>query len=158
MPVMRVILTFLAFLFAGTAAIACPDPRLYGATSSLHGSDLYNPQTVSVRAGGDRQIGNCAIKFGSDRGTGYVTEAPDFSVELSGMQNYRLEISVISECDAILLINTGSVNWYYDDDDNGNYDPKITLSRPSNGWLDIWVGTHNGVICDAALTLETFNR
>lgn len=113
---------------------------------------------MSVQAGGDQQIGNCSIKFGSDRGTGWVTKAPDFSVELAGMQNYSLEISVISECDAILLINTGSVNWYYDDDDNGNYDPKIWLSRPSNGWLDIWVGTHNGVVCDAQLTLETFNR
>lgn len=151
------IVAFVTSLFA-TAAIACPNPTLYGDAYELHGSDLYNPQTVELTAGGDQQIAGCGIKFGSDRGTGFVTQAPDYSLNLSGMQNYALEISVVSECDAILLINTGSVNWYYDDDDNGNYDPKITLTRPSNGWMDIWVGTHNGALCPALLTLETFNR
>lgn len=146
-----------ASLFAA-AANACPDVNLYGDTYELHASDLYDPQSVALVAGGDRQIGDCNLKFGSDRGTGYVTEEPDYSLKLSGMENYKLKISVVSECDAILLINTGAVNWYYDDDDNGNYDPMITLSRPSNGWMDIWVGTHNGVLCDAVLTLETFKR
>jgi len=74
------------------------------------------------------------------------------------MGRYQLVISVVSECDSILLINTGAVNRYYDDDDNGNYDARISLSRPSNGWLDIWVGTHDGKTCDATLSLETFNR
>lgn len=151
------ILTLLSSLLA-SAVFACPDPNQYGDTYELHATDLYDPQSVSLIAGGDQQIAKCGLSFGSDRGTGYVTEAPDFSLKLSGMQNYKLAISVVSECDAILLINTGAVNWYYDDDDNGNYDPKITLSRPSNGWLDIWVGTHDGALCDAVLTLETFKR
>ena len=155
---MRVLVSALFAALITTAVQACPNVNLYGDTYELHASDLYNPQSVSVVAGGDRQIGNCNLKFGSDRGTGFVTEEPDFSLNLSGMQNYKLSISVVSDCDAILLINTGSVNWYYDDDDNGNYDPMITLSRPSNGWLDIWVGTHNGALCDAVLTLETFKR
>lgn len=155
---MRVLLSALFAAMLATAAYACPNPNLYGDTYELHASDLYNPQSVALVAGGDRQIGNCNLRFGSDRGTGFVTAEPDFSLNLSGMQNYKLAISVVSDCDAILLINTGAVNWYYDDDDNGNYDPMITLTRPSNGWMDIWVGTHNGVLCDAVLTLETFKR
>lgn len=155
---LRILCSSLVAFVLATAAYACPDPNLYGDTYELHASDLYNPQSVALVAGGDRQIGNCNLKYGSDRGTGFVTEEPDFSLKLSGMQNYKLAISVVSDCDAILLINTGAVNWYYDDDDNGNYDPMITLSRPSNGWLDIWVGTHNGALCDAVLTLETFKR
>jgi hypothetical protein len=54
------------------------------------------------------------------------------------------------------LINTASVNWYYDDDDNGDLDPKIVLTRPADGYLDIWVGTYDGAYCDAILSLETF--
>lgn len=154
----RVILAVIFTALTSTAALACPNTRLYGDTYYLSGSDLYNPQSVKVVAGGDEQIGYCNIRFGSDKGTGYVTVEPDFSIELSGMKNYSLEISVVSECDAILLINTGTENWYYDDDDNGNYDPKISLNRPSNGWLDIWVGTHDGQLCDAIMTLETFKR
>lgn len=158
MLVARPILLSMFLALMSSFAAACPDPTLYGDTYELNGSDLYNPQSVELIAGGDQQLAGCGIKFGSDKGTGYVMAAPDFSLNLSGMQHYSLEISVVSECDAILLINTGSVNWFYDDDDNGNYDPKITLTRPSNGWLDIWVGTHNGVLCDSILSLETFKR
>lgn len=143
---------------AASAASACPNFNLYGATYELHGSDLYSPQTWRVQAGGDRSITGCGIRFGSDRGRGFVTQAPDFSIRLSGMERYSISFSVRSRCDSILLINTGSANWFYDDDDNGNYDAKITLSRPSNGWMDIWVGTHDGTVCDAELTLETFYR
>ena len=158
MQVLRPILLSMFLALLSSVAAACPDVNLYGDTYELNGADLYNPQSVQLTAGGDQQIANCGIKFGSDRGSGFVTKAPDFSLKLSGMQNYALAISVVSDCDAILLINTGSVNWFYDDDDNGNYDPKITLTRPSNGWMDIWVGTHNGVLCDSILTLETFKR
>ena len=74
------------------------------------------------------------------------------------MGRYKLAISVVSRCDAALLINTGSVNWFYDDDDNGNLDPRIVLTRPSNGIIDIWVGTYDGDYCDAVLSMETFSR
>lgn len=158
MQVLRSVILSASFAAISSVAAACPDTNLYGDTYELNGANLYNPQSVELVAGGDQQIAGCGISFGSDRGTGFVTKAPDFSLNLSGMQNYSLAISVVSECDAILLINTGSVNWYYDDDDNGNYDPKITLTRPSNGWLDVWVGTHNGALCDSVLTLETFKR
>ncbi|HGG06100.1 MAG TPA: hypothetical protein ENK28_11640 [Aliiroseovarius sp.] len=138
--------------------MACPNYNLYGDTYELTGRSMYNTQSVNVRAGGDQSITGCGIRFGSDRGRGYVTQAPDFSLKLSGMGGYKLSVSVVSKCDSILLINTGAANWFYDDDDNGNLDAKIVLTRPSNGWLDIWVGTHDGSVCDATLYLETFRR
>ena len=141
-----------------TAALACPNHNLSGDTYRGTGDDLYAPKEFSVVAGGDREITKCGIRLGSDRGRGYVTEAPDFTFNLSRMDRYRLAISVRSECDAVLLISTGNSNWFYDDDDNGNLDPLITLSRPSNGWLDVWIGTHDGSHCNATLYLETFDR
>ncbi|GGL63784.1 hypothetical protein GCM10011392_18160 [Wenxinia marina] len=50
----------------------------------------------------------------------------------------------------------GSANRYSDDDDNGNMEPRIVLTRPSNGILDVWVGTHDGSYCNPELRLETF--
>lgn len=67
-------------------------------------------------------------------------------------------ISVVSRCDSALLINTASGSWYYDDDDNGNLDPRIVLTRPLDGQIDIWVGTYDGDFCDAQLRMETFYR
>lgn len=69
----------------------------------------------------------------------------------------RLVISAISEYDSVLLINTGSASWYYNND-NGNLDPKIRLTRPANGRIDVWMGTYDGEYCNARLRLETFAR
>ncbi len=148
-------------LFAfGTAAMACPDYNMSPAESyRATGQQLYTPRTFNVVAGGDNYIWNCShIRPGTDTGAGYFPSAPDFSFSLSGMDRYRLEISVVSECDAALLINTASANWYYDDDDNGNLDPRIVLTRPINGRIDIWIGTYDGEYCNARLQMETFDR
>ncbi|MCU0856613.1 MAG: hypothetical protein MUF63_17585 [Rhodobacteraceae bacterium] len=147
----------LFLLWAGAAA-ACPDVTAYGARYDLSGKTLYVAQQFPVQAGGDQSIGACGIVPETDKGQGYVISAPDFSMQLSGMAPYQLVISVVSACDSVLLVNTASQNWYYDDDDNGNLDARIVLTRPADGWLDIWVGTHDGASCDAVLTLETFDR
>jgi len=55
-----------------------------------------------------------------------------------------------------MLLRAGIVT-LYDDDDNGNLDPKIRLTNPAaNGIYDIWIGTYNGATCDAQLIIETF--
>jgi non-specific serine/threonine protein kinase len=146
-------------LVAATAADACPDWRQNGYVGRYSGDDLYDPQRFEITAGGEEQLSRCKSIYGalrSDKGEGFFTEAPDFTLETPGMNGYRLVISVVSRCDSALLINTPAGNWYYDDDDNGNLDAKIELTSPSSGILDIWVGTHDGAYCDAILQLETF--
>jgi len=144
-------------------AQACPNPDgadNYG-TYRATGADLFTPRSFSLQAGGNVDITRCGnVRPRTDRGPGYVTTNPDFSFSLSGMGRYTLELRVVSACDAILLINTGSVSWYYDDDDNAASpgDPKIVLTRPADGRIDVWVGTYDGSLCDAELTLETFRR
>ncbi len=147
------------FVFSG-AALACPNYDLSPAAAyQATGQQLYAIRGFDVVAGGDNYIWNCPnVRPGTDTGAGYFPSAPDFSFQLSGMNPYTLSVSVISECDAALLINTASANWYYDDDDNGNLDPKIILTRPINGRVDVWVGTYDGELCNAQLQLETFDR
>lgn len=150
-----------ALVFCGfTSTVqACPDYSLWGNEAyNASGSQLRQRKDFSVVAGGQNYIWNCNINPGTDQGAGFFTTAPDFSFDLSGMGGLRLVISVVSQCDAALLINTGNLNWFYDDDDNGNLDPRIVLTRPSNGIIDIWVGTYDGEYCDAVLSLETFSR
>jgi hypothetical protein len=98
------------------------------------------------------------VQPGTDTGAGFFPSAPYFSFQLSNMSRYKLEVRVVSEYDTALLINTASANWYYDDDDNGNLDPKIVLTRPANGHVDIWIGSYDGDFCNAQLQMETFDR
>ncbi|WP_341367174.1 hypothetical protein [Yoonia sp. BS5-3] len=143
-----------------SAAAACPS---YNQTASethrVSGPQLFARKSYGVVAGGENYIWNCRhIQPGTDTGAGYFTASPDFSFHLSEMGRYQLVLSVVSECDSALLINTASTNWYYDDDDNGNLDPRIVLTRPLDGRVDVWVGTYDGEYCNARLELETFNR
>ena len=158
---LRKLLIAIALFFGITsAAVACPNYDLSPQASyAASGKQLYSARGFDVVAGGDNYIWNCSnVTPGTDTGAGYFPSAPDFSFQLSDMGRYILEVRVVSECDAALLINTASANWYYDDDDNGNLDPKIVLTRPANGRVDIWIGTFDGEYCDAQLQLETFDR
>lgn len=158
---LRFLLIYLTTIFStATTALACPDFNVAPQASyTASGKQLYSTQGFDVVAGGDNYIWDCPnVRPGTDTGAGYFPTAPDFSFQLSDMNRYRLEVRVVSECDAALLINTASANWYYDDDDNGNLDPKITLTRPVNGRVDIWIGTFDGGFCNAQLRLETFDR
>ncbi len=139
------------FTAVSTAASACPDYNQYGAEYRYSGSDLYSARQFSVVAGGDNNLQSCGFKNNS----GYVMTAPDFSFDLYKMGGFDVEISVLSNCDSMLLVNDANANWYYDDDSNGQADPKIRISG-SDGYLDVWVGTYNGEYCDATLYLETF--
>ena len=148
------------FIGFASVAAACPNYDLSpGASYNVSGQQLYSPQTYDVVAGGENDVWQCPnVTPGTDTGAGYFTSAPDFSFGLSGMAGYQLVLSVVSACDSALLINTASANWYYDDDDNGNLDPRIDLTRPVDGRIDVWIGTYDGEYCDAQLQLETFDR
>jgi hypothetical protein len=155
----RILAVAFASMGFASAAAACPDFNQSGVGGSISGRELRSGIAYNVTAGGENYIWNCpGINPGSDQGAGYFPTPPDFTFDLSGMGGHQLVISVLSDCDAALLINTGAVNWYYDDDDNGNQDPKIVLTRPSDGYLDIWVGTYDGKYCDAVMELQTFRK
>jgi hypothetical protein len=149
----RILATAAALIgFAGAAA-ACPDYTQYGQEYSASGSDLWAPQSFAITAGGGNMLTACGHNLG---GEGYFTSNPDFTFDLYGMRGYMLEVRVVSECDAALLVNTANATWIYDDDSNGNLDPRLLVRNPGDGFLDVWVGTYDGSYCPATLTLETF--
>lgn len=149
-----------AALCAG-AAQACPSWQNNGQTDRMSGPSLRGGgNSYRVVAGGDQALQGCGIPFGSDRGDGYVMRDPDFTFQIDNLGSSKLILSTYSECDSVLVINTGGANWYYDDDDNSDsyLDSRIILTRPGSGVFDIWVGTHDGSYCDAILNVQTVSR
>ncbi len=156
---MRLILAALIVAVFSVAAKACPEIRLSGQELDYSASELYQPQSFKVVAGGQENLERCNIRSNNpppSYASGYVAAAPDFELYYRHERGYALEFRVVSDCDSVLLINTGAANWYFDDDDNGNLDAKIRLTAPSSGWYDIWIGTYDPSTCNATLTLETF--
>jgi hypothetical protein len=57
-----------------------------------------------------------------------------------------------------MLVRTPDGQWHYDDDFNGNLNPRINLTNTValNGRVDVWVGTYGGTTCPATIELETW--
>ena len=147
----------LAMAILPGAALACPDYDL-AARENYHvqAEWMREPLGFYVIAGGRFNLADCPDVTLADEAPGFFEDGPDFSFQLSGLAGRRLILSVRSECDAALLINTASGSWLYDDDGNpeSEGDPRIVLTRPADGRLDLWVGSHEAQGCRARLTLQ----
>jgi hypothetical protein len=149
---MKTLLVSTAFiLISSAAAMACPNWQQAGETYEFTGAQLVGGQSAPVVAGGSYDVAGCGLP-----GVGAAAQVPDFSLILSAMDDYDLELSVVSACDATLLVNTVNTTWLFDDDSNGNLDPRLTISGVENlnGRVDIWVGSYDGSFCEANLTAQ----
>ncbi len=150
---MRTWLILIAFLTtAASGATACPDEEEYGEIRMFTGKGLYYGRQFSVTAGGHESLSDCGIQ---NTGPGHVAPSPDFSFVIQNMGGYELMISVIGKCDTVLLINTPTEEWIFNDEADFVGDAGILLQEPPAGWLDIWVGAYEDGFCDAVLHLET---
>ncbi len=134
-------------LASSVAALACPSLQQPGETYVFTGGMLVGGQSAPVTAGGSFDVAACGLP-----GIGAVAATPDFSLILSAMDAYDLELSVVSECDSTLLVNTVNTTWLFDDDSNGNLDPSLSLTNPNelNGRVDVWVGRYGSNSCNGS--------
>lgn len=152
--------TFLASIFLffsmALAASACPNWQFGGATFTYSGQQLYSPQQLNGAAIGGFDLATCDT--GGIFTRGFAGAAPNYTLNLAGMEEYYLVLDVVSQCDATLLVNGADGSWHFDDDSNGNLDPRLELrgSNVINGRVDVWIGTYNNTTCAATLGLETF--
>jgi hypothetical protein len=98
----------------GGAAAACPNPALSSGGIPVSASDQI--QSFQVMAGGENTLDSCGLAM---LGTGQFRSAPDFSFDVTGMQGREMDLSVDSQCDPALLINTADGQWLFNDDSNG---------------------------------------
>jgi hypothetical protein len=116
------------------------------------GAALGAVQLVPVRAGGDTALHQCdlgALGFAKFRA------APDHSFSVEGGGDTPLVLAVTSGCDAALLARTANGRWLFNDDGNGNLDPRLMIPEGAalEGQVDVWVGSFAGAECDATLQM-----
>jgi hypothetical protein len=145
-----------AMTAASAASANCPAWE-YDAAATIQGTgaQFWQPQHYSVVAGGSTDVAYCNIARQTNA-TGYVATSPDFELYYDGANGYDLEIRVVGNCDTTLLINTANSAWRFDDDSNGDLQPRIYLPNAQPGTYDIWVGTYGSQLCNAELVVETF--
>lgn len=146
----------LILIGATSATFACPDQEQSGEREEFTGEELYTVVSFHVDAGGETDLAECD-NVSIAGAEGYVVDSPDYTFSLSEMDPYRLVVSVESDCDSVLLVNSPDDEWFYDDDGSGDTNPRIELQTVSEGFLDVWVGTLEGGYCEATLSLETFD-
>ena len=147
--------TFAAALIVSLPAIAqatCPSYAQSGAGLSYDAEQAYAPQSTTVIAGGDLDLSTCA----EIPGVGYIIENPDFTMQYDALDMGRaLEVRVEGDCDTVLLVNTATGEWLFNDDTN-EMNPALRIENAPSGQYDIWVGTYGTDTCEATMTVETF--
>ena len=109
---------------------------------------------LDVLAGGPHRSSNCPGLFPSENVTpGHYAAPADFLFEVVGLEGHRLMLEVSGGCDTMLMVSANG-HRFYDDDDAGDFQPQITLTRPRSGVYHVWVGTDEPDTCDAMLTIR----
>ncbi len=150
------------------ARVGCPDfTNRANRETSLTGDFIQSTTwSTPTTASGSTDFGSCSSTLGIG-GTGYVNAAPNLAINLNSVATTtnQLEISVTSAtgCDTTLLVNTPATDWFFDDDSNGNLQPRLTIPvttmfqgfDENTGRLDIWVGTFSqGQSCPVTLNVR----
>ncbi len=110
----------------------------YGSTS-LRAGFLPDPYRLSMTSGGSVRISNSLT---GSQCRGYASSAPDFRIQLSGSSSY-IRFFFVGGGDTTMVVLDANNNWYCGDDSSGTLHPTISLSYPSNGTYDIWVGSYS---------------
>ena len=135
------------------AAQACPNIDLTGQSINQSAQALAAGQTFPVVAGGNIDTSQCM----DVPGVGFVADAPDFELSLSGSAGAQdLELAVVADCDATLLINDATGEWQYGDDADGTFNPRVVIPAAADGVYDIWVGSYDSASCNATLRVQTY--
>jgi protease YdgD len=125
-----------------SAQMQCPAVGQAAKEFSLREGFMPDPNTHSVTAGGDIDLGRCA----GVPGKGWVTRLPDFVVQYrtnsGGLSNETLTFMIESSADTVLLINDPNERWHFNDDGGGGLNAKISFPRAKPGRYDIWVGSY----------------
>jgi hypothetical protein len=133
-----------AFLSAACFAISVSNiaaaqdysaPATYGSFNVSSGFSP-DPLYIDVASGGRIDASNLG---GNCRG--FIANAPDVEITYDA-SILSLWVSVISDRDTTLVINTPSGGWICDDDSGGDLDPSINFTNAASGVYDIWVGTY----------------
>lgn len=145
-------LSLFGALVCSTAAVACPAINMSQGATSLGMDLLATPQSVALTAGGDNRLDQCGLGV---LGFGQFRSAPDYSFVVTGDISRDVVLAVTSDCDAAMLVNTADGQWHFNDDANGNLDPRLTVAAgtPLDGQVDVWIGTFAGGACDATLNI-----
>ncbi len=144
---MRIIfLLAAAAILAPAVASACPTITTSATQLTLSEAQLVNPYTINTGARGDIQLANCGYAGG------FVEAAPSLSITFTDT-NGPVQLSTYSSCDTVLLVNAPDGSWWFDDDSGGDFQAWMMVGVIP-GRMDVWVGTYNGMRCDAHLTLN----
>jgi hypothetical protein len=145
-------LSLFGALACSTAAVACPALNMSSGAVNYDAAQLASPQAVSLTAGGENRLEQCGLGM---LGFGQFRSVPDHSFVVMGQTPGDLVLAVTSECDAAMLVNTADGQWHFDDDANGNLDPRLTIPAGAalDGQVDVWIGTFAGGECAATLNI-----
>lgn len=108
------------------------DPA-YGTIDMYRG---FGSQSFNLQAGGQYH----ASSLGNNC-SGYIADAPDYTINFQGRGRVPLELSAHSSADTTLVVSGPNGQVHCNDDSNG-LNPALSIHSPQAGQYAVWVGTY----------------
>lgn len=130
----------------------CPTWEVPGPTLAFSSRDILQPLSYVAQATGGTDISTCE----GVEGRRYASQVPQFTITLSEMEGYNLQLLANTDCDSTLLVNGADTSWHYNDDGQGQLMPQLDLTEQSviAGRIDVWVGAYNDETCPGTFTIQ----
>ena len=150
---MRVLGLGMIMVLAGAGAgWACPEASQSREVMGYAAGALAQVQTHMVAAGGPSDLSACDL---GAIGFGRFDAAPGHSFVLEGAVTQPVVLAVTSPCDTAMLVRGADGQWRFNDDGNGDLDPRVTLAAEvaAAGKVDVWIGSLDPAGCTAELAV-----
>lgn len=132
----------LAALMAGLAAggittANAQNAWLAPAYGSIDVNRGFGSQSFNLQAGGQYHASSLGHSC-----SGYIADAPDYTINFQGRGRVPLELSANSSADTTLVVSAPNGQVYCNDDTNG-LNPAVSIHSPQAGQYAVWVGTYS---------------
>lgn len=112
----------------------------------------FERKSVSLQAGGQRRASSMSVMC-----SGYIADAPAYTINVQGNENVPLVISARSSADTTLVVSAPNGLVYCNDDTSG-INPALSIQSPLDGQYAVWVGTYFQVDTPPSATLNISAR
>jgi len=110
------------------------EPATYGDYTISAAGQAHEVEVVAGGLTNAADLGNGCV--------GQIATAPDVQLDLQS-GGAPLRLSVDSDFDSTLVVNSATGEWLCDDDSAGNLNAALNIASPTTGTYDIWVGAYD---------------
>lgn len=133
----------------------CPVGIPTSGPTAIDAAGLTAGLTLAANAGGSLDLAGCSEVVNLGLGAvGFVPTTPQVNLSAPEGLDGMASLSVPGLCDTSLLAQDQAGTWYFNDDSEDSFSPRIDVPAGQLAGLNVWIGTYGVEGCDVDLDIR----